>query len=354
MRRTMGLVLAVLAACLLTGCAGTPQSREAGRTAVVSVLGAEPAPEGLRIHAAAEGRGEEGPMRTDGVGATPAEAIEALSRRGADVVSCAHVEHLVLSWTAAERLPDLLSYAFQDPQQSTETMLWVLRAPSLEGLFDGTRDTAKEMALWKSIGEDRQGLVPVTLRDAASRLAEGGDVLIPALTLDGDDLSFAGPALYRDDLSFAGLALYRDGAFTTCLEGQEALGAALLLGQRIHWTASAGAEALSLQVSGCRVEPVWSRGALEGLSVRCRLEGVRTGGWESRDGTVERLETELSASMRAAVVALQRAGSDGAGLLGRAGLAAPLRWQGLSQQWAQAFPSCPVTVETDISVTERH
>ena len=326
MRRTMGLVLAVLAACLLTGCAGTPQSREAGRTAVVSVLGAEPAPEGLRIHAAAEGRGEEGPMRTDGVGATPAEAIEALSRRGADVVSCAHVEHLVLSWTAAERLPDLLSYAFQDPQQSTETMLWVLRAPSLEGLFDGTRDTAKEMTLWKSIGEDRQGLVPVTLRDAASRLAEGGDVLIPALALDGDDLSFAGLAL--------------------C--------AALLLGQRIHWTASAGAEALSLQVSGCRVEPVWSHGALEGLSVRCRLEGVRTGGWESRDGTVERLETELSASMRAAVVALQRAGSDGAGLLGRAGLAAPLRWQGLSQQWAQAFPSRPVTVETDISVTERH
>ncbi len=139
MRRAMGLALAVLAACLLTGCAGTPQSREAGRTAVVSVLGAEPAPEGLRIHAAAEGRGEEGPMGTDGVGATPAEAIEALSRRGEDVVSCAHVEHLVLSWTAAERLSDLLSYAFQDPQQSTETMLWVLRAPSLEGLFDGTR-----------------------------------------------------------------------------------------------------------------------------------------------------------------------------------------------------------------------
>lgn len=338
----MGLVLAVLAACLLTGCAGTPQSREAGRTAVVSVLGAEPAPEGLRIHAAAEGRGEEGPMGTDGVGATPAEAIEALSRRGADVVSCAHVEHLVLSWTAAERFSDLLSYAFQDPQQSTETMLWVLRAPSLEGLFDGTRDTAKELALWKSIGGDRQGLVPVTLREAASRLAAGGDVLIPALALDGDDLAFAG------------LALYQDGAFTACLEGQEALGAALLLGQRIHWTVSAGSEAVSLQASGCRVEPVWARGALEGLSVRCRLEGVRTGGWACLDEGADRLEAEVSTAMRAAVTALQRAGSDGAGLLGRAGLAAPLRWQGLSRQWAQAFPSCPVTVETELSVTERY
>lgn len=342
MRRAMGLVLAVLAACLLTGCAGTPQSREAGRTAVVSVLGAEPAPEGLRIHAAAEGRGEEGPMGTDGVGATPAEAIEALSRRGADVVSCAHVEHLVLSWTAAERFSDLLSYAFQDPQQSTETMLWVLRAPSLEGLFDGTRDTAKELALWKSIGGDRQGLVPVTLREAASRLAAGGDVLIPALALDGDDLAFAG------------LALYQDGAFTACLEGQEALGAALLLGQRIHWTVSAGSEAVSLQASGCRVEPVWARGALEGLSVRCRLEGVRTGGWACLDEGADRLEAEVSTAMRAAVTALQRAGSDGAGLLGRAGLAAPLRWQGLSRQWAQAFPSCPVTVETELSVTERY
>ena len=81
---------------------------------------------------------------------------------------------------------------------------------------------------------------------------------------------------------------------------------------------------------------------------------MRTGGWESRESTVSQLEEELSASMRAAVIALQRAGSDGAGLLGRAGLAAPLRWQGLSQQWARAFPSCPVTVETDVSVTERH
>lgn len=344
MRRATGLVLAgaLLASFLLSGCAGTPQSREAGRTAVVSVLGAEPVPEGLRIHAAAEGRGEEGPMGTCGVGATPAEAIEALSRRGADVVSCAHVEHLVLSWSAAARLSDLLSYAFQDAQQSTETMLWVLRAPSLDGLFDGTRDMAKEMALWKSIGEDHQGLVPLTLREAATRLAQGGDLLVPALEQQGDELAFAG------------LALYQDGAFTSCLEGQEALGAALLLGQRIHWTGSVGAEALSLQVSGCRVEPVWARGALEGLSVRCRLEGVRTGGWESRDDTADRLGTELSASIRAAVVALQRAGSDGAGLLGRAGLAAPLRWQGLSQQWAQAFPSCAVTVDTDVFVTERH
>ncbi len=182
----------------------------------------------------------------------------------------------------------------------------------------------------------------MTLREAASRLAAGGDVLIPALALDGDDLAFAG------------LALYQDGAFTACLEGQEALGAALLLGQRIHWTVSAGSEAVSLQASGCRVEPVWARGALEGLSVRCLLEGVRTGGWACLDEGADRLEAEVSAAMRAAVTALQRAGSDGAGLLGRAGLAAPLRWQGLSRQWAQAFPSCPVTVETELSVTERY
>ena len=41
MKRVLALVFLLL--LLLTGCAGTPQSRESGATAVVSVLGVEPA-----------------------------------------------------------------------------------------------------------------------------------------------------------------------------------------------------------------------------------------------------------------------------------------------------------------------
>ena len=57
MKRVLALVFLLL--LLLTGCAGTPQSRESGATAVVSVLGVEPAGQGIHLLAAAEGRGSE-------------------------------------------------------------------------------------------------------------------------------------------------------------------------------------------------------------------------------------------------------------------------------------------------------
>ena len=49
--------------------------RESGATAVVSVLGVEPAGEGIRLLAAAEGRGGEAPFRADSRGDTPAAAV---------------------------------------------------------------------------------------------------------------------------------------------------------------------------------------------------------------------------------------------------------------------------------------
>ena len=79
MKRVLALVFLLL--LLLTGCAGTPQSRESGATAVVSVLGVEPAGQGIHLLAAAEGRGEEEPFRCDSQGETPAAAVEGLPNR---------------------------------------------------------------------------------------------------------------------------------------------------------------------------------------------------------------------------------------------------------------------------------
>ena len=174
MRRMVALVflvLLLLTTCL-TGCAGAPQSRESGATAVVSVLGVEPAGEGIRLLAAAEGRGGEAPFRADSRGDTPAAAVEALTNQGERVVSCAHVEHLLLTQTAAATLPALLSYAFQEPQQSTETQLWVVQADTLAESFSGEGDTAQRMTVIQSQGKDRQTFAPLTLRQAAAALAK--------------------------------------------------------------------------------------------------------------------------------------------------------------------------------------
>ena len=323
MRRVLSLLLAVL---LLAGCAGTPQSREAGRTLVVSVLGAETVDGRLRLTAAAEAREEGDSAQIQGSGPTPAAAMEALAGGGDRVVSAAHVEHLLLDRAAADRLPALLDYAFRDPQQSTETQLWVV-----EGSFASVweADPARRMEVLKTAGRDKQGFCPVTLRQAAGALAQGEPVLLPVV--DGKTLARTGAVLW-------------DGArFTARLDRNEALGAALLLGQRIHWTASAGEDAFSLRLVRCALRPRWKGDRLAGLTVVCTLEGVRTGG----DGGKSVLEDRTAETIRQALEKLRRANAGGL-LLGRAGLAQPTRWRLLEAQWPRLFSALPVEVKVTV------
>ena len=323
MRRVLSLLLAVL---LLAGCAGTPQSREAGRTLVVSVLGAETVDGRLRLTAAAEAREEGDSAQIQGSGPTPAAAMEALAGGGDRVVSAAHVEHLLLDRAAADRLPALLDYAFRDPQQSTETQLWVV-----EGSFASVweADPARRMEVLKTAGRDRQGFCPVTLRQAAGALAQGEPILLPVV--DGKTLTRTGAVLW-------------DGArFTARLDRDEALGAALLLGQRIHWTASAGEDAFSLRLVRCALRPRWKGDRLAGLTVACTLEGVRTGG----DGGKSALEDRTAETIRRALEKLQRANAGGL-LLGPAGLAQPTRWRLLEAQWPRLFSALPVEVKVTV------
>ena len=252
--------------------------------------------------------------------------MEALTGGGDRVVSAAHVEHLLLDRAAADRLPALLDYAFRDPQQSTETQLWVV-----EGNFASVweADPARRMEVLKTAGRDKQGFCPVTLRQAAGALAQGEPVLLPVV--DGKTLARTGAVLW-------------DGArFTARLDRDEALGAALLLGQRIHWTASAGEDAFSLRLVRCALRPRWKGDRLAGLTVVCTLEGVRTGG----DGGKSALEDRTAETIRRALEKLQRANAGGL-LLGRAGLAQPTRWRLLEAQWPRLFSALPVEVKVTV------
>ena len=327
MRRGLGFLLAGVVA--LTGCAGTPQSREAGSTLEVSVLGAEAAGERLRLYAAAEARREELPAQCQGTGPTPAAAMEDLTGSGEQVVSAAHTEHLLLARSAVDWLPALLDYAFRDPLLSTETQLWVADGDDLTAAFDGEEDPARRMEVLKTAGRDRQGFCPVTLRQAAGALAQGEPVLLPVVD----------PA----SLARTGAVLYDGERFAAWLDREEALGAALLLGQRVHWTDSAGEGALSLRLVRCRLLPRWKGDRLTGLSVRCVLEGVRSGG----NGGRQALEARTERDIRRAAAQLQRAGA-GRLLLGRAGLADPGRWRTLQGQWDRLFSVLPVEASVTI------
>lgn len=325
---------------LLSGCG--PQSQEMGNTAVAGVLGAEPARQGMTLWAAAEGRAGSAPTFYQGEGKTPAGALEDLSASGQQVVTCAHVEHLLLPQSAPALVEPLLSYAFQDPQQSTESQLWVVRTDDLKGVFSEKSDPVRRMSVLKDFSTAGQGFRPLKLREAASALAAGEPFLIPALDLT------------KEGLTFGGFALYQGGDFAAWLTGRTALGAALLLGQPIHWTDSVGDRAVVLESTGCRVEPRWQGDRLAGLSITCRLEGVPVGGWQEEPGDVVQLENTTARAISEALAILQRAEGDAAGLKGRAGLASPLRWGSLSRDWAGAFPGLEPEITVRLTLAERY
>ena len=194
------------------------------------------------------------------------------------------------------------------------------------------------MTVLKAQGKDKQGFSPVTLREAAEALAEEEALLLPALRVEGEKLVFAG------------FGLYRDGEILRWLRGEEALGAALLQGERIHWTGSVGESSIVLQSLGCRVVPQWDGGTLAGLSIRCRLEGTYTGGWQKQQSDAVQLEQETAQAMRLALHRMQAAGVDAAGLLGRAGLHCPVRWSALEGQWAEKFPGLSIDLRVEATL----
>ena len=54
----------------------------------------------------------------------------------------------------------------------------------------------------------------------------------------------------------------------------------------------------------------------------------------------------------AARVQAQAAGADAAGLLGRAGLSNPFRWDALNGQWQGVFPTLPATCTVTVHVDQ--
>ena len=335
----MRVIPVLLSLLLLAGCG--PQSREMGNTAVAGVLGAEPSRQGMTIRAAAEGRAGSAPTFYQGEGKTPAGALEDLSAGGQQVVTCAHVEHILLPQSAPELLEPLLSYAFQSPQQSTESQVWVVRTDDLSGVFSENSDPVRRMSVLKDFSTAGQGFRPLKLREAAAALAAGEPLLIPALELT------------KDGLAFGGFGLYQEGAFSAWLTGRTALGAALLMDQPIHWTDSVGDRAVVLESTGCRVEPRWEEGALTGLSLTCRLEGLPAGGWQEKPGDVARLEETTARAMAEAFAVLRRADADAAGLKGRAGLADPLRWTALSRWWEKTFSELTPEITVKLTLAQR-
>lgn len=128
MKRVLALVFLLL--LLLTGCAGTPPKSGERRHGGGQCSGGGAGRPGHSPFGGAEGRGEEEPFRCDSQGETPAAAVEGLTNRGEQVVSCAHVEHLLLTQNAAAPCRNCSVMPFRSPSRARKPSCgWSGRIP---------------------------------------------------------------------------------------------------------------------------------------------------------------------------------------------------------------------------------
>jgi hypothetical protein len=317
--------------------------------AIASALGFGAAGAGVALYAATQGKQDVPPLIFRGGGDTLAAAVADSRGRGGTSVSFAHVEHILLEEDAGARLMPLLSYAFQNGEQSIESNLWILRGASCGAVFGGgdKEDIIRRLTALKNSGAAGVSLPGSSLHEIAARLFDDGAALIPALTpRDG--------ALVCDAYAVADA-----GGILGYLEGPAARAAALLSGKSVSWTAAVGGfrgESGSAELRCDAVVPraVWTGDALTGLKLTAAVEGRLLEVWSS--GQIPDLAGQAARGaeedLRRAVGEMQRLGVDALGLRRRAGLGDPLRWDALESQWRARFPALSVTVRITARMSE--
>lgn len=350
MRRLLGLALA-LCFCL-SGCrapVSLPRAQEPRSMTIASVLGVENGErDRIQIFAASEGRNEKKPMRYEGQSDSLSGALQDTRDQGTETVSYAHVEHILIGAESVEsRLPQLLSFCFQNGEQSIESNLWLVRDTDMKSVFETDMDLAKRLSTLKTSGDEGISLPPRSLRETAAQLADDGAVLIPALRWK------------QQELIFDSYALFENGTMIGYLEGDLARMAAILSGDSVYWTDQiklGGKKEATVQLhsSGCRVRPVMQNGQLKQLKLSCRVDGKLMEVWSAGGQTLhDQVERTVKRDLEDAIAYLQKLDVDGAELRRQAGLSAPWNWGVIETQWGDCFATLPCEITVKAKLTEQ-
>lgn len=347
--RKLFVISLILCFCL-SGCRAPfslPRAEEPRNMTIASVIGVENAEKNnIRIFAASEGRNEKKPMCYVGKADSFSGALLDTRDHGQESVSYAHVEHVLIDAnTAPKRLSQLLSFCFQNGEQSIESSLWILRDSDMKTVFQGNMDLAKRLSTLKTGGEEGISLPPRSLRQTAVRLADDGAVLIPALRWE------------NGELSFDSYALYKNGSFIGYLEGNLARTVAILSEDSVYWTdqlkVSDNKEVtVQLHSKGCKVRPVLQNGELKYLNISCRVDGRLMEVWSAGEGKLhEQVERQVKQDLSDGMIRLQELNADGADLRRQAGMSAPWNWGAINTQWKDHFSvlACEISVKAKLT-----
>lgn len=350
MKRCLLLPLCLL--LTLSGCHAPfsmPRAQEPRGIALASVLALQ-AKENhtIRILAASQARGASPVQTYESSASSISGAVMASRDRGTETVSYAHVEHMVMDERFAEHnLSDLFSFCFQNGEQSVESKVWLLRDAPIDRLFTEGADPAGRLSVLQSGGKAGTSLPSSSLRALASKWADDGAILIPALRIsDGEVI-------------FDSFALYKDGTILEYLSGESALGAVLLSGEPFHWSESVALEnntrvAVQLSSKGCTIKPYLQDGQLKSLEVKCQVRGTVSEGWSPEDISTlaANIERRVHLELFEASERMRSNQADGANLRRQAGLANPLHWERINAQWKENYPEMPIEYHISLRLDE--
>lgn len=350
MKRLLALTVTLI--LVLSGCRAPfslPQAKEPRGLAIASVLGAGIEESGmLRVMAATQTRGEKGLRLYESQGPAIAAALLSSRDQGTETVSYAHVEHIVIEEGFAERaLSELLSFCFQNGEQSVESNLWLLRDGKLDQLFTKESDPAGRLSTLRSSGKAGTSLPPRSLRALAVDWADGEAFLIPALRIvDGE-------------LLFDSFALMKNEKLLGYIEGEAAIGCVLLAGDPFHWSETLYLEdgnriTVQLYSKGSSVTPRWDDKTLRGLQIACSAQGSVSEGWAQDQWSLlsSELESRVRNKLDVALKTLQKEDADAVSLCRQAGLREVWCWDRLQEQWDGRFAQLPYEIEVKLRLGE--
>lgn len=194
MKRVMVCLLAFLP---LLGCEALPFARELEDTMLVQVLGVDWTEDGVTLTAARDagtGGADTGETVLSASGATMEEAKEALKAAGEEYVSLTHVTQLVLG--AQTELASVLDAALREAALSQSATVWVASNGAAKELLERVNGGAKRLSSIELNGSAE----PVSVLKATIRMKDAGQVTLPVLSAEGEELSLAGTKTVREEI----------------------------------------------------------------------------------------------------------------------------------------------------------
>lgn len=355
MKKAAVLLLTIIAMLLLTGCGSTTdRTARMEDLALLRVMAVDGDGERVQVVAATGETDQQPALILQAEGDTVIGACLAIRGDGTAYPTFSHLNQvLVGERLALSGMGELLDSLERDRDLRLSSRVWLLRGKAVSVLDEESAGSVvdrlsmlEEMAGVGSNDQDR------TAGDLIIALERSGATYAPALTVSEEG-----------NLLSAGYGVLKDDRLVCWLEGDQSIGADLLLGITTDDVVEVNlpdGERGALRLNGVKstVRGQFQQGVLTGVDISCEMTATQAQmpeGWGHSQQDARLLEQELEAwaedCVLQAVAMMQSVRADALELGRKIGLSAPWRWESIRSQWEESFPNLNINVEATAKIT---